>query len=324
MARTGNDRDHRLTSLLLAHKNEPTDYIAERVAPRVPSNDKGQYQKIVPGTFFQKRRTKLAYGAKADELVTSGSLEDFSMVYHGIDAPVDLAENKDFVMDRRTGMVDDENMHTLLYQAMVAAEETVMLNYEEEVRDIVYASTSYEAANRTALGNADKFDADDSNPIETIKEAMLTPLGKPNIGVCGPKVYTALAANANINRAAHKNDGKAGFQDTGTLAMLLGLQAVIVGEAWGGTEDIEDAPDARIWDSQDSFALIRVKRPMSLTMHNGSAFMVTASDRGGRFTRKWFEESRGPLGSQVCRPVDHRKVLHLSTISGHLLTGCLT
>lgn len=323
MPRESNQRDHRLTSLLLAYKNEADDYIAEQIAPRVPSNDMGQYQSVSPGTFFQKKRTKIPYGGHADELTTSSKLHNYSLEDYGIDAPVDLSENRAFVMNRQTGAVDEDHVHTLLYQAMIAAEETICLEYEEEVRDVAFAPSSYADHLRIALGDGDKFNAATSNPIEVVRDALVLPVGMPTVGVCGPKVFNALAANANINRAAHGNDGSAGFQSVDTVARVLGLDRLVVGHAWAGVEKVDDKPSDRIWDTQDSLALIRVKRPMSLTTHNGGAFMVTASSREGRFTRKWFDNARGALGSEICRPVDQRKVLHLSSISGALITGCL-
>ena len=306
--------DNRLTALGIAYGNEPNDYIAERIAPRTPSPHAGQYQKVADGSRFQGNKTKMGYGTVPEQIATSSSLIAYVLEYHGLDAPVDLAQNADVSMDRET-------MNMLHNEALLSALASMNLSREKEVRDEVYKVANY--SNNAIVAGADQFNAATSNPIKLIRDACAKPLAMPNVGVCGINVFNALASNSAINQAAHGNDGDKGFQSAETIARLLGLERIIVGKAWDAAGKIGDKPSTRVWDSADSLALIRVAPVMSLRAHNSAAFAVTASARGGMQVRRFMAEKDGPDGSEIIRPVDQRKLLVLSTEAGYLLSDCL-
>ncbi|MDM5147842.1 hypothetical protein NQX30_05605 [Candidatus Persebacteraceae bacterium Df01] len=316
MTTQAHQQDNRLSQLAIAYSNMPNSFIAEQVAMRTPANKYGQYQKFSDGSFFQAVETRMAYGARAQEIVTASSLEAFSLDSHGVDAFIDRAENRHVSADR-------ERMNLLEDAALQSVLATMRINHEVEVRDVVFDTTNYASALQFALAGGDQFDNDASDPIKTITNAIKEAIARPNVAVCGMNVAHALRSNPNINKAVHRTNGDAGYQSLDSIAMVLGLDKIIVGEAWAATSD-NTAPTSRIWDSADTLALVRVGVPTDLRCANAAAFAVTATEHGGMIVRKWNEDNRGPEGGTVIRPVDCRKVIHLSEISGAIITNCLT
>ena len=315
MARLDHDIDNRLTGLAVAYMNQPSDFIAEQIAPRVPSKTAGQYQRNATGVNFQNASGKIAYGARADEIYTKSNLVAYHLQDYGLDAPVDLKENESVSADRMT-------MDIVRTSAMEAVLNAMRIIHEVEVRDMVYTTGHYASNLHGDIASAQQFNKSTANPIKAIREALEKPLARPNAIVCGRKVFDALASNGNVNRAVHRNDGDVGWASAGAMASLFGVQRIIVGDAWGAVDGIDDTPSARIWDSADNLALVRIERPTSMRT-TSATLCVTASCMGGLQVRRFIDHARGPKGSEVIRPIDERLVLHISDKAGYLMTNCL-
>ena len=310
--------DHRLTSIALAYANAPKDYIGPEIAPRIPSPRAGQYCTLKKGVNYQSVETLTAYGATPKRIHTASDLVDFVQEDHSLQLPVDNQQILDVA-------ADTNGKHNLLATALMAGMATMMQRYEREVRDAVFADASYDANLIIANDNANRFGSANSKPIKVVRDAIAKCVATPNVAVCGRAVFDALAQNEDILKARGGGGaaaGATGFAMHDQIAAVLGLDKIVVGNAFGPASTLEDAPTVRLWDSQKYLALVRVETPMSLVGQSAGSF-VTATSYGGMVVRTHEDANAGPRGSVIVQPHEQRKVLNLSTISGALIKNAI-
>ncbi len=236
--------DPRLTGIAIAFRNG--EMIADRVMPRVQVgkttfkwNEYDFAEGItVPVTIVGRkgRPTEVEFTA----IERTGGTED-----HGLD---DVVPNDD-IADVPAGSGIDP-----LGQATEGLTNLIALGREIRVAGMVQDDANYNHSD--VLTGTDKFDDPDSDPSQTILDAISTPLARPNIAVTSLAVYNKLRKNVALVQAITGNDSGKGIVSAQQLAAYFELDEILVGTGWVNTAKPGQTPVyARVWGK--SFALLR-------------------------------------------------------------------
>ena len=140
--------------------------------------------------------------------------------------------------------------------------EGLMLRREKTVADLLF-NTAVITQN-TTLAGANQWSHADSDPQKAIKAKADTMMVSPNILVCGKEVLTAIETNPKV-RTAFQGQGLPAIT-TEWLAKYLGLEEIIVGEAWYNSAKKGQASSVtRLW-GKDALLCYRATTPPSPLM----------------------------------------------------------
>ncbi len=136
-----------------------------------------------------------------------------------------------------------------LGNAVEGIQDLNLLAREKRVADLVFNTSSFASANKSALSGTDKWsDFTNSDPIEDILTALDVCIMRPNVMVLGNSVWTVLRRHPKVIKATNKNSGDSGVAARQAVAELLELQEILVGQGWlNSSKKGQTASFARVW-----------------------------------------------------------------------------
>lgn len=302
-----------LTAISIAYRN-PT-LIADRVFPRVPvAKESFQYLKhnvadglTIPATLVSRR-------GRPPEVEFSATSESSSVNSFGLEfsVPFDDIEN-----------AKDPNMnYDPLARATEFTSDLIALDREQRVANTVFNPAVYAGANVTTLAGAGQWSDATSDPIRAILSAMDGMFIRPNVAVMGRAAATQLQMHPKVVAAVYAGAGNAatgGIVGIEALATILGLQEIIVGEAYINTaKPGQTVSRSRLWGK--SVALI-YRNPQAMPQM-GVTFGLTAQWQT-RFTATWEDRDIGLRGGIRGRVGESVKELVLCNDAGYLFANAV-
>ena len=154
-----------LTRLSLARRNARDGYVADFVAPPIPTGSvsHGEYYVFDEKSFFQLPENQKSDGGVSREIFLNASTATFKTVPYGSRAGYTAKELADFggpelALQRvKLNMVTDADMNA----------------HEKRVGDLVTNAASYATANKTTLSGTDQWDNIASDPFGQIVDAKI-------------------------------------------------------------------------------------------------------------------------------------------------------
>ncbi|MBQ4419613.1 MAG: hypothetical protein II870_08260 [Synergistaceae bacterium] len=208
-----------LTSITLAYKN--ARYIADFVLPRVKvPAESFKYRVFDKETYLTVPDTSIGRKGMANEVELLFSERPANTVDHGLDMVISL---KDIDAAKLQGYDPQQ-------KAVEFLTELLTLAREQRVAQLVFNAAVYTSQVKQ-LENAEKFDNDASDPIDTIIQAMDVPFFRPNTVVMGREVFSALSRHPKVLRTVYPNADGNGIINAQQLTTILNVDRVLVGEA---------------------------------------------------------------------------------------------
>ena len=299
--------DHRLTGIAIAIKNRRL--IADDVLPRIPADRNFKYLEHTTEDYFSPPETKVGRKSQVPHVEFRATEHSDSVDDHALSDFVPMTD------------IDSDNQGVdPLGNATEGVTSLIELRREIRVANLVNDTSNYDAANVNALSTGEYFDDDDSDPIGLLKEALDTPILRPNVGTIGRLAFTALSTHPSIVRSFHRNDGGSGVATREHIAALLELDELYVGESFVNNANSGQAADyARVWT--DNLAFHYKDRTQART--NQTVWGVTF-EHGTRKAGTFFDSKIGAEGSMEVRVVERLKELVTAKSLGFLVTGVLT
>ncbi len=279
----------RLTGLVIAYRNK--NYIADDVAPRVSVETPtynyskfGKEQFLTPESSgpIGRKGAVPEIETKADQI--SASVEDY-----GFD---DVVPVRDQLASMNGVAIDPTAV------AAIAIQEKIDLNREIRLANKVSATANYDAGNFTTLAGTSQWsDFANSDPLNSLQDAIDSMFVRPNFAWCGRLVASKLRRHPKIVQAYNGSEGQYGMVPLEYIANLLGLDQILVGESMSNTAAKGQAGSfAPVWGKH--FGLF-YRAPFVVNLDTPT-FAATA-EWGGRVTGTYFDEKIGLRGSNVMR-----------------------
>jgi hypothetical protein len=186
---------------------------------------------------------------------------------------------------------------------------------------MVQDKNNYLSTKVIALGEKEKFDNAESNPLKYLLEALEDNLVRPNRMILGQEAWMKLRTHPAIVKAVHGNSGDSGVATRQAVAELLELQEIIVGTGFVNTSKKGKEPTfERCWDS-DSVALHYYEAVANASL--GIAWGMTFQ-AGDRFASTVWDDGIGALGGYNVKAGACWAETVTAKGAGMLLTGVLS
>ena len=212
--------DPALTAIAIAYRNKRL--IADDVLPRSPvGKQEFKYQVYDLADGFTLPDTQVGRKSAPNRVEFGATEKTASTTDYALDAPVPNAD-----IENAAGTPFDPLGH-----ATETTTNLIALDREVRTSALVFAKANYAAANAVTLSGTSQWSDGTSNPLVAIMDALDAVVMRPNVGVLGRAVSTALRRHPKIVQAYHGNTGPEGLVPLQFLADLLELEAIFVGEA---------------------------------------------------------------------------------------------
>ncbi len=302
-----------LTAIAIAYRN-PT-LIADRVLRRVQvAKQEFKYLRHAPGDGITIPNTMVGRRGRPNEVEFSATEQTDSVGSYGLEfsVPYDDIEN-----------AKDPNVnYDPLARSTEFTSDLVALDREQRTAAIVFNSASYAPGNVTTLSGTGQWSDPTSDPVKSVLQAMDAMLIRPNIAVFGRAVATALQMHPKVVAAVYAGAGNAavgGIVGLPALANLLGLQEIIVGEAYvNSAKPGQTVSRARLWGKHAAFLY---NNPQAMP-NMGVTFGLTAQWQN-RFTATWEDRDIGLRGGVRGRVGESVKELVLCSDAGYLFANAV-
>ena len=300
-----------LTAIALAYRNPK--YVADLVLPRaMVSKQEFEYLSHTKSDGYTIPATLVGRKGRPNEVEFSASRSTSQTVDFGLESPVPQAD-----IENAPPNFNPLAVHTEL------TTELIMLDREKRVADLVFATATYPAANRTTLSGTNQWsDRTASDPVNAILAALDIPLIRPNVMVIGRAAWTQLRQHPKITAAAMPMGGNAsvgGYASKEAIADLFELDEIVVGEGFYNTaKPGQTASFSRLWGKH--CALI-YRNPQTMpTM--GVTFGMTCQ-WGQRIAGSWEDRNIGLRGGQRIRVGESVKELITANDVGYYFENCV-
>lgn len=224
MASTGSPftTNPQLTGVVIAYRN--AELIADRVLPRIGP--------AVPNKEFRYLKYDFAQDitlpdARVGRKGTPNQVEFMATETRAVTADYGLT---DIVPN------DDIKQAPPGYDPLANAAEKTMnlvdMIREKRVADLVFAASTYPAANVLTLSGTSQWSSATSTPVNDVLAAKDAMVMDPNIMVIGRPAWTKLRTNPQILSSISFSGTSNGVATLRAVADLLELEEIIVGAAW--------------------------------------------------------------------------------------------
>lgn len=318
-ANTPNQLQSRLTTIALAVK--PEGLIADQVCPRVPVEAENfTYTVYAEEMFFSIPETRMGRKSEANEVEFGGTLLNACTYDEGLD---DFVPQKD--IDNATSQNSNADP-----MGMATEGTTILVDMarEKRVATLFQTPANFAGSLKTTLSGTSQWSHPDSDPIAEIKYAMKNMLVKPNIMTISVGIEIALSMHPKVVAAVYGKDGvgasgsAAGVVSMAAIASLLGLKAILVGEAFfNAAKPGQPADMGRLWGDHATLARIDT----SVRSVRGGAmptFAVTAEWQKRR-VRTIPDSKRGIDGGITVRVAEQLNELILWQKAGFLFQNAV-
>lgn len=277
--------DPELTAIAIAYRNGRM--IADEVLPRVPvSRQEFKYRKHALAEGFTVPDTEVGRRGTPQKVEFTGEEVTDSTVDHALDAQVPQND-----IDNAPANYDPVGHAT--------SQTTDLIELRREVRTsgVVFNGANYGVNNKLTLSGGSQWSDPASNPLRAITDALDSCVMRPNIGVLGRTVSTALRRHPRIVKSFNGSDGDEGMVPLGYLAQLLELDTIYVGESRLNIGKPGQATNLqRVWGNHATFGF----RDRLANAQGGTTFGFTAQ-WGTRVARKSFDKDIGMNGGWEVR-----------------------
>ena len=235
-----------LTAIAVMYRN--ASLIADMVLPRVPvALPSFEFTTFALETQFTVPDTKVGRLGRPTQFVPqSGKTPGITLPY-GLEVPVPRRDQR-IAAAMREAFPQAPMQNPMDLAAMIAS-NLVQLDREIRVASVVFALNTYAASQRVTLSGTSQWsDFNNSNPIDAILSGMDSMVARPNRGVIGRQAWTKLSQHPRVVGAVLGNAGTNGVVTPEGLAGVLGLEKIVVGEAWvNNARPGQAASQARVW-----------------------------------------------------------------------------
>ncbi|MDH2918490.1 MAG: phage capsid protein [Sideroxydans sp.] len=306
-----------LTAIAIAFNNPDAQLIADRVLPRVPTAKKFSYTKYDAAQGYTVPDTKVGRKSEPNMVDFGGvSLTD-ECVDYGLDdlLPNDEVAAFDAMPKPATGgPVSPSALSTMMLTGLL------QLDREVRVANTVFNAASFSAGNQATLAGGTQWsDRVNSDPLNSITNAMDVPLVRPNRMVIGQLAWTQLRQHPKIVQAVGKSAQTAGYASLESIAELLELQEIIVGRSVYNTAKKGQAPVyARAWGKH--CALLHID---SLAAQLGQPTFGWTAQFGSRIAGDIAEPKAGLRGGVRIRSGESVKEIVVSSEAGYFFQNCV-
>lgn len=306
-----------LTAIAIAFNNPDAQLIADRVLPRVPTAKKFSYTKYDAAQGYTVPDTKVGRKSEPNMVDFGGVLLTDECVDYGLDdlLPNDEVAAFDAMPKPATGgPVSPSALSTMMLTGLL------QLDREVRVANTVFNAASFAAANQATLAGATQWsDRVNSDPLNSITNAMDVPLVRPNRMVIGQLAWTQLRQHPKIVQAVGKSAQTAGYASLESIAELLELQEIIVGRSVYNTAKKGQAPTyARAWGKH--CALLHID---SLAAQLGQPTFGWTAQFGSRIAGEIAEPKAGLRGGVRIRSGESVKEIVVSSEAGYFFQNCV-
>lgn len=306
-----------LTAIAVMYRN--ASLIADMVLPRVPvALPSFEFTTFAIETQFTVPDTKVGRLGRTTQFVPqSGKSAGVTQPY-GLEVPVPRRDQR-VAAAMRDAFPQAPMQNPLDLAAMVAA-NLVALDREIRVANIVFAPNTYLASQRATLSGTSQWsDTTNSNPIDAIASAMDTMIARPNIGVIGRPAWTKLSQHPRIVGAVLGNAGVNGMVTPEALAGVLGLEKIVVGEAWlNNARPGQAMSQARVWGKH--MALLQID---PLGGPDGMPSFGWTAQFGTKVAWTGFDANIGLEGGDNVRVGEELLEVVAAQAAGYLFQNCI-
>lgn len=217
-----------LTSLLLGMGQG--NYIAERMAPRLPQTLSGVTLAKIGDERFRRYNLRRAPGAATRRVNINFDGQVYTVNQYAVEVPIPRELIREADESRRLNV---GNYLDISRVAMVTANDILGLDYELEVAEAATNPANYVAGNVLALAAGTKWSADTGTPVTDIEAAsnlIRKAVGKrPNRLGLSADAFSAIKHNPEVKGyLPSSQQGPATLQQ---LAQILNVEEVLVGDA---------------------------------------------------------------------------------------------
>ncbi len=310
-----------LTAITLAYRN--ARMIADMVLPRYPVDSQTfKYSAYTLADAFTVPNTRVGRKSNTNQIDWSATETPASTNDYGLEMPIPQADILQAASIRKvTGVqsVDPQARASELLTDLVA------LDREQRVANLVFAAGSYAAANKATLSGTSQWSDPTSDPIKVILAAFDTMMVRPNKGVIGRQVWSALSQHPKVIAAAYPLGGNAAsggrLSSVDALAQLLELDQILIGEGWiNSAKKGQGASMVRVWGKHASFYF---DSPVPVGPTGGMTFGITG-EWGTRVAGTIENDPDiGLRGGTRVRVGESVKELILANDAGYLFTNAV-
>ena len=282
-----------LTAMQIAYKNEDGSLIADRIFPTVKVNSAEYSYNVYPeATFFDvPKDIEVGRVSQTPAITYESEQKTASLKNYAVE----------FYLPRADKMMPEAFEYAS--NAVPLLNNSLDLSYELAVSRMIRDVNLYPATNKQVLAPADKVSNPASDPISMLEDIINGSMVKFNTIIMGkdallnlrrhPKVVQAVLGNANTSGRVTEED---------LLSMLRGIKTLLVGESW--INNSAPGPNSsplftQCWERDIILAYVN---PLTTTTRDFS-FGIKAEWKDGRELMHFFDENKGPYGSDVIRVV---------------------
>ncbi|WP_198086643.1 hypothetical protein [Variovorax sp. E3] len=228
--------------------------IADKVLPRVPVyTEQFNHQKYALGEAFAAPDTLVGRKSAPNQITWGSEMVPASVQDHALDTPVPNADVNAYNLAKQsgTGYVGQADP---LSRATKLVMQSVQNRREKRTADLVFNKNSYNVNNRETLVSGFWDDYANSDPLVQIDEYFDGMVMRPSIAVFGRRVASKLRRHPKICKAVFGNNTDAGKVPLQALADEIGVEEILVGDAWINTAAPgQPANLVRVWGNHAAF-----------------------------------------------------------------------
>ncbi len=248
--------DTELSAIIIALGNQPGDYIADKVLPRVPGNSSNKlvrYQEFAHAGTLTVPDTEVGRKGVPDEVDFGGEEKSVVAKDFGLQA---LIPAEDIIAARSNPSYDPEK------RAVEGIGHLLMLDREVRVANFVKDATNYESGNVLTLSGNKQLSHADSDPAAALWAAIEKPRVRPNLMVMGAQVWNVLRRNAKLIQEVRRSTDAAGALGRHEFAAHFEVEFAIGNAHINTNRPGKKMALGRAWDK---IIHLSYKAPLSLT-----------------------------------------------------------
>ena len=298
-----------LSAIALAYMNQPSDYVADHVMPRVKAIGKKEFQYSIYGLeSFAAPDSRVGRKGRPNEVSLSSSLATAAIEDYGLEDPI---PQDDIDQGRKDGRdIAGESTEYLL--------SLVKLDRELRVARLVQDKNNYAAACVKELGSGAGIDVATVDAEAVIAEMLEKPFMRPNIGVMSQKVWDRLSRNPLLIKAI-KGELVGKKLTTAEFCSYFELEQLYIGKARVTRQVKGKTPvPERVWGTGMAFHY----RDMTASEQRGVTWGLTVP-YGQPFAGSRTDPDIGLRGGIRIRAGESLKELVLAKDAGCLITGAI-
>ena len=251
-----------LTAIAIAHMQQPSDFIADLVLPRVKAVGKREFKYQVYGLeSYARPDTRVGRKGRPNEVSWASREETAAVEDYGLEDPIPQDDVDQGAKDGRN--VTGESTEYIM--------GLLRLDRECRVAALAQNTANYAAANTKKLAAGSGVDNDETDAEGLIFDMLETPLVRPNIGIMSRLVWSKLSRNAKLVKAIKGSLGNTKVTPEEFTAHFE-LQSLLIGPARVSRAPKGKEPTLeRVWGPHMAFHY----RDLAATEQRGVTWGVT-------------------------------------------------